>query len=566
MKIKNLVLILFAFTAITASAQTKKKHVRTIIDVPPRVVPDNSLPRPKLVVGIVVDQMRWDYLYRYYDRYQSNGFKRLLNEGFTCENTQVDYIPTFTGPGHSCIYTGSVPAIHGIAGNDFIIQATGKSMYCTEDTSVQTVGSASKAGQMSPRNLLTTTVTDELKLATNFRSKVIGIALKDRGGILPAGHTANAAYWFDDKTGNWITSTYYMKDLPQWVKDFNDQKLAETYLKLDWNPLYPIDTYLQSTPDNTKYEGKFKGTDAPTLPVKTSGLYKGNLGLIRSTPYGNTITLDLAVAAINGEQLGQHSVTDFLAMSLSSPDYIGHQFGINAVEIEDTYLRLDRELATFLTYLDAKVGKGNYTVFLTADHGAAHNTAFLNDHNIPAGVWDDGLALKDLNKYLSNKYKTDELVLSLANYQVNLNYRVVNYLHLDEEILKTDCIKFLEKDPAIAFVVDMKKAQAANIPEELRSRIVNGYNTERSGEIQIILKPAWFTGHGSGDNGPTGTTHGTWNPYDNHIPLVFMGWGIQHGHLNRETHMTDIAATVAALLHIQAPNGSIGKPIGEVLK
>lgn len=566
MKIKNLLFVILASIAVSVSAQTKKKHIQTIVAVAPRVVSDNKLPRPKLVVGIVVDQMRWDYLYRFYDRYQSNGFKRLLNEGFSCENTQVDYIPTFTGPGHTCIYTGSVPAIHGIAGNDFIIQATGKSVYCAEDTSVQTVGSTSTAGKMSPKNLLTTTVTDELRLATNFRSKVIGIALKDRGGILPAGHTANAAYWFDDKTGNWITSTYYMKDLPQWVKDFNDQKLAETYLKLDWNTLYPIETYIQSTPDNNKYEGKFKGTDAPTMPVKTSNLYKGNLGLIRSTPYGNTITLDMAIAAINSEQLGQHDVTDFLAMSLSSPDYIGHQFGINAVEIEDTYLRLDRELANFLNYLDAKVGTGNYTVFLTADHGAAHNTAFLNDHNIPAGVWDDSIVLGDLNKFLADKYKIDGLVIGLNNYQVNFNYKTVNYLHLDEEALKKDCISYLEKQPAIAFVVDMKKAATADIPEALRTRIVNGYNAEHSGAIQIILKPGYFTGHGSGDSGPTGTTHGTWNPYDNHIPLVFMGWGIKHGSLTRETHMTDIAATVAALLHIQAPNGSIGHPISEVLK
>jgi predicted AlkP superfamily pyrophosphatase or phosphodiesterase len=567
MKIKYLFLIAFSFTSITVSAQTKKKSVHTTADTFGRVVADNTLPRPKLVVGIVVDQMRWDYLYRYYDRYQSNGFKRLLNEGFSCENTQVDYIPTFTGPGHSCIYTGSVPALHGIAGNDYIIQATGKSMYCAEDTSVQTVGSTSKAGQMSPRNLLTTTVTDELRLATNFRSKVIGIALKDRGGILPAGHTANAAYWFDDKTGNWISSTYYMKDLPQWAKDFNDQKLAETYLKLDWNTLYPIDTYVQSTADNSKYEGAFKGTDAPTLPVKTSALYKAaGLGLIRSTPYGNTITLDMAVAAINGEQLGQHEVTDFLAMSLSSPDYVGHQFGVNAVEIEDTYLRLDREIANFLTFLDAKVGKGNYTVFLTADHGAAHNTAFLNDNKIPAGVWDDGATLKDLNKVLMDKFKVDSLVLSLGNYQVNLNYRIINYLHLDEEALKTICIDYLQKLPYVAFAVDMKKAQTANIPEQLRTRIINGYNAKNSGAIQIILNPAWFTGHGSGDSGPTGTTHGTWNPYDNHIPLVFMGWGINHGTATREIHMTDIAPTIAALLHIQAPNGSIGVPISEVIK
>jgi predicted AlkP superfamily pyrophosphatase or phosphodiesterase len=565
MKIKYLLFTVLAFAAFTVSAQVKKKKI-TSTTQPAQSAASTGIPRPKLVVGIVVDQMRWDYLYRYYDRYQSNGFKRLLNEGYSCENTQVDYIPTFTGPGHSCIYTGTVPSIHGIAGNDYIIQATGKSMYCTEDTTVHTVGSITMAGEMSPRNLLTTTVTDELRLATNFKSKVIGIALKDRGGILPAGHTANAAYWFDDKTGNWITSTYYMNDLPQWAKDFNDQKLAETYLKLDWNTLYPVETYLQSTEDNSKYEGKFKGTDAPTLPVKTSALYKGNLGLIRSTPYGNTITLDYAVAAINGEKLGQGDATDFLAMSLSSTDYIGHQFGINAVEIEDTYLRLDRDLANFFTFLDAKLGKGNYTVFLSADHGAAHNTQFLKDRGIPADVWDDKAETKSINQALMNKYKIDSLVISLDNYQVNLNYRIINYLHLSEESIKLDCIDYLQKLPYVMYAVDQTKAASASIPEPLRTRIINGYNRKNSGVIQIILNPAWFTGHGSGDGGPTGTTHGTWNPYDNHIPLVFMGWGIPHGSTAREVHMTDIAPTIAALLHIQAPNGSIGQPIVEAIK
>ena len=565
MKIKNLLSLFLALFALGVSAQTHQKKVATTTTPAPAIIP-NTIPRPKLVVGIVVDQMRWDYLYRFYDRYQQNGIKRLLNEGFSCDNTLIDYIPTFTAPGHSSIYTGSVPALTGIAGNDFIIQATGKSVYCTEDTSVRTVGAESKAGQMSPRNLLTTTVTDELKLATNFRSKVIGIALKDRGGILPAGHTANAAYWFDDKSGNWITSTYYMNELPQWVKDFNAQKLAETYLKLDWNPLFPVDTYVQTLPDDSKYEGKFPGTSAPTLPVKTSALYKGNLGMIRSTPYGNTITLDMAVAAINGEQLGQHDQTDFLAVSFSSTDYIGHQFGPNSVEIEDTYLKLDQNFASLFTFLDAKLGKGNYTVFLTADHGAAHNTAFLKDHGIPAGIWDDGAVRDSLNKVLSQKYHVEKLVLSMANYQVNFNYKDLQYAKLDIDAVKKDCIDYLEKSPGVAYAVDLKKAQSANIPEELRLRVINGYNPARSGEIQVILFPGWFTGHGSGDSGPTGTTHGTWNPYDTHIPLVFMGWGIPHGHLNRETHMTDIAPTIAALLHIQAPNGTIGKVIPEALK
>ncbi|MGZ3929108.1 MAG: alkaline phosphatase PafA [Mucilaginibacter sp.] len=563
MKIKHLLLLSFAFCALTVSAQTKKKKFVIVSDHPSVVVSDTKLPRPKLVIGIVVDQMRWDYLYRYYDRYSDNGFKRLLNQGFSCENTLIDYIPTVTAAGHTCIYTGSVPAIHGIAGNDFIIQATGQSTYCTRDTTVRSVGGPpSLEGQNSPRNLLVSTVTDELRLATNFRSKVIGIALKDRGGILPGGHTANAAYWFEDKSGNWITSTYYMTDLPQWVKDLNSQKLPETYLKGDWIPAYPLDSYVQSTPDiSPRYEGKFKGTDTPSLPVKTSALFKNNLGLIRSTPYGNTLTLDMAIAAINNEKLGENEVTDFLAVSFSSTDYIGHQFGPNSVEIEDTYLKLDRDFATFFTFLDAKLGKGNYTVFLTADHGAAHNPTFLNDHNIPAGMWSGGTVKNDLNKFLQDKYKVENLVLSLGNYQVNFNYKDIKYAKLDEEALKKDCIEFLMQQAGVAYAIDMAKAQTANIPDELRTRIINGYSVEHSGAIQIILKPGWYDAYSK-----TGTTHGTWNPYDAHIPLVFMGWGIQHGHVNRETHMTDIAATVAALLHIQAPNGCIGKPISEVLK
>ena len=524
-----------------------------------------ALPRPKLVVGIVVDQMRWDYLYRYYDRYQPNGFKRLLGEGFTCENTYIDYIPTVTAIGHSTVYTGSVPAIHGIAGNDFIIEATGKSMYCTEDSTVQTVGSFSEAGKMSPRNLLTSTITDELKLATNFRSKVIGIALKDRGGILPAGHTANAAYWFDDSTGNWITSTYYMKELPAWVKNFNDQKLPEKYLRQDWKPLYDPKTYLQSTPDEeASYEGKYGKSTTTTLPVNTSAMINPkNYDLIRSTPYGNTLTFDLAKAAIDHEQLGKNVVTDFLTVSCSSTDYVGHKMGINSLEIEDVYLRFDRDLAGFLSYLDSKVGKGNYTVFLTADHGAAHNAHFLIDHEIPAGYFDNGRLQRELNEALDKKYTAKSLVSSMANSQIHLNYKTIAAASLDEEAIRKDVVNMLRAKPHISFVIDNLRPDESGAPELIKSRARNGYNAKRSGVITFAMEPGWYSGSATPG---TGTTHGSWNSYDAHIPLVWMGWGIRHGHTNRHTGMTDISATLAALLHIQEPNGCIGKPIEEVMK
>jgi predicted AlkP superfamily pyrophosphatase or phosphodiesterase len=521
-----------------------------------------SLPlRPKLVVGIVVDQMRWDYLYRYANRYGAGGFNRMLKEGFTCENTQIPYVPTVTAAGHTGIYTGSVPSIHGIAGNDFIIQATGKNMYCTEDSTVQGVGVKGKVGQMSPRNLLASTITDELKLATNFRSKVIGIALKDRGGILPAGHAANAAYWYDDSAGSWITSTYYMQQLPNWVNNFNNLKLAEKYIKQDWNTLYPINTYIESTADDSPYEGKLRGEESPTFPHLTSKMLNGNFNAIRITPYGNTLTLDFAKAAIKSEQLGQGKETDFLAVSLSSTDYVGHQYGVNAVETEDTYLRLDKELESFFNTLDLTLGKGQYTVFLSADHGAAHNPQFLKDHQIPADQWNGSAVIKGLNERLAQQFKQDRLVLSFSNYQVNFNNILIEQSNLNLEDLKEAAISYLNKQDGIAYAIDMEKASIASIPDAIKSKVINGYNRQRSGAIQILLNPGLFQGYSK-----TGTTHGTWNPYDTHIPLVFMGWGIKHGSTNRLTTMSDIAPTLAALLHIQEPNGNIGLPIEEVLK
>lgn len=517
--------------------------------------------RPKLVVGIVVDQMRWDYLYRYANRYGAGGFNRLIKEGFTCENTQIPYLPTFTAPGHTSIYTGTVPAIHGIAGNDFLIQATGKSLYCTEDSTAKTVGSTSKAGEMSPANMLTTTITDELRLATNFKSKVIGVALKDRGGILPAGHTANAAYWFDDESGNWITSTYYMTALPTWVNNFNNQKLPEKYLKQEWNTLYPIETYNQSTADDNAYEGKLSGEKAPVFPHQFSKMFKGNYNLIRTSPYGNDLTLDFAKEVLKNEQMGKGSSTDFLTVSFSSTDYVGHNYGVNAIETEDTYLRLDKNLEHLFNTLDATVGKGEYTVFLSADHGAAHNPGFLNDHHIPAGLWPTSKVLKSLNAALEIEFKQAKIVTSLSNYQVNFNNKLIESQNLDIETLKDFAVKFLRKQDGVAYAIDMEKTSISSIPEALKTRIINGYNPARSGAIQILLQPGLFSGYGT-----TGTTHGTWNPYDTHIPLVFMGWGIKHGSLNRPTSMTDIASTLAALLHIQEPNGNIGLPIEEALK
>jgi len=516
-----------------------------------------KLERPKLVIGIVVDQMRWDYLYRYYDRFGDGGFKRMINEGFNCQNTFINYLPSFTAPGHACIYTGSVPSIHGIAANDWVADEEGTNCYCTSDKGRKMIGIGQRmTGEMSAKNLQVTTITDELRLATNMHSRVFGIALKDRAIILPAGHLANGAYWFDDSTGNFVSSDAYGDALPHWLVRFNSKRLTDTLMKSKWNLLYPENTYTQSLADDNPYEGVSLVEPKPIFPHVAIG--NGYYGL-RSTPAGNTLTLMAAKACISGAHLGQSSATDFLCISFSSTDYIGHKYGPSAMEVEDMYLRLDQALGELFDYLDEYVGKGNYVTFLTADHGGAHNAKYLEDINIPAGNNDEVKTIIELNAALKSKFGKDSLVLALTNYQVYLDERRIRKYNLSRNEIKSAVINFMLAQPEVAYAVDMENMGNATVPEPIRTMIINGYNKQRSGCIEIILKPGWYSGYA-----PTGTTHGSWNPYDTHIPLLWYGWDIPRGQTTRTVHMTDISATLAALLHIQMPNGCIGEPITEI--
>lgn len=518
--------------------------------------------RPKLVVGIVVDQMRWDYLYRFYDRFGAGGFRRLLGDGFSCENTMINYLPSYTAVGHSTIFTGSVPALDGIAGNDWTEQLTGKMMYCTADSTVMGVGNASAVdGKMSPRNLLVTTITDELRLATNFQSKVVGVSLKDRASILPAGHLGNAAFWLDDATGNFITSTYYMQQLPDWVTAFNNKRRVDALIEKGWSPLYPLSTYVQSAADSNSYEGLFPGEKSSVFPHNLKEIYAKSKSSFRQTPFGNDITLEFAKEALTAYRLGKGTATDFLTINFASTDYVGHLYGINAIEMEDTYLRFDKDLADLFAALDAQVGKGQYLLFLTADHGAAHAIGFMQEHNLPADFWYNRTLSDTLNKVLAAKFSTPSLVRSITNYQVNFAVDKIAATGLDYDAIKKASVEFLKRQPGVSFAVDVDNIGQAPIPQPLKTMITNGYYYKRSGGVQIILNAGWFETYSK-----TGTTHGTWNPYDAHIPLLWYGWNIKPGKTNRQVNMTDISATLAALLHIQMPNGCIGNVIEEVVK
>ncbi|WP_233522458.1 alkaline phosphatase PafA [Chitinophaga silvatica] len=517
--------------------------------------------KPKLIVGIVVDQMRWDYLYRYYDRYEAGGFKRMLGEGFSCENTYISHLPSFTAVGHSTIYTGSIPAIHGITGNDWPDQITGRKWYCTEDTIVQPVGTTGSEGRMSPRNLLATTITDELRLATNFRSKVVGVSLKDRASILPAGHNPNGAFWYDDSNSNFVTSSWYMNELPDWVKKFNNKKEPAKLMSRSWETMYPIKSYkLNSTEDDVAWEGTSKGEKAPVFPHELKEVFKNEPGIIRSTPFGNTLTLSFANAAVEGYDLGKGEATDFLTINCASTDYVGHKYGPNSIEVEDTYLRLDKDLSAFFSYLDQRVGKGNYLVFLTADHGAAHSIKFLQEHQIPAGLVERNKLIPALDSTLNARFGVSKLVSSFMNYHVSFDKEKIKAAKLDYNAVKAETVEFFQSQPGIQFAADLDNIGNSPLPEPIKSMAVNGYNPKRTGAVIVIPEPGWFEGS------LKGTTHGNWNPFDIHIPLVFMGWHVKHGATNETVHMTDIAATLAAMLHIQMPSGCVGKPVKEVLQ
>jgi predicted AlkP superfamily pyrophosphatase or phosphodiesterase len=521
-----------------------------------------KLEQPKLVVGLVIDQMRWDYLYRYYNKYGNDGFKRMLNSGFSFNNVMIPYIPTVTALGHTSIYTSSVPSIHGIAGNDWTDRETGKNIYCTSDSAVKGVGTDSdKIGAHSPKNLWSTTITDQLGIATGFRSKIVGVSLKDRASILPAGHNPTGAFWYDENTGNFITSSYYMNELPQWVRNFNDQKLPEKLVANGWNTLLPIAEYTESTRDDADWEQTLGSSAKPIFPYQNLAAdFEKKKGILRTTPFGSTYTLKFAEAAISGYEMGTDDIPDFLAINIASTDYVGHTFGPNSIEIEDTFLRLDKDLVEFFKMLDKKIGKNNYLVFLSADHGAAHSEGFMRENKMATGFFDEGME-KNLNDELQKKYAAEKLIMAADNYQLYLDRNLIKEKNLDLESVKQTVINILNKDSRVLYCIDLEKAAESPIPEPIKTRIINGYNWQRSGDIQVISRDGLLPTYAK-----KGTTHSVWNSYDAHIPLIFMGWNIKHGESNLPYFMTDIAPTLAQFLKIENPSGNIGNPIEEVLR
>ncbi len=513
--------------------------------------------KPKLVVGIVVDQMRNDYIDRFWNKYGDDGFKRLVNNGYRFKNAHFNYVPTYTGPGHASVYTGTTPAIHGIVGNNWYDKTLDTSVYCAEDTTVESVGTLDNAGMMSPHRMTVTTIADENRLATQMRGKTIGIALKDRGAILPAGHTANAAFWFHGKDeGRWISSNFYMDNLPQWVVDFNNSGTAESYFKT-WNTLYPIETYVESGSDMNKFEGGYKGKESATFPYDLQKLRadNNNFELLKAVAFGNDLTTDFAIAAIEGEKLGQRDVTDFMTLSYSSTDYVGHNFGVNSKEIQDTYLRLDKNIAELLEYLDKTVGKDEYIVFLTADHAAVDVPAYLDSLKIPAGYFDSRSFRNNIDSLVQNEYGNKKLIKNISNNQLFFNHQLLDEMNINIDDFQKKLATYIMEQDNIYRVYTREQILNGAYTKGMDALIKNGFNHKRSGDLIYVLDPAFIS------YSRTGSTHGSSYMYDTHVPILFYGKGVKSGSSSHRSEIVDIAPTIAVMLGISFPSGATGEPL-----
>jgi predicted AlkP superfamily pyrophosphatase or phosphodiesterase len=521
---------------------------------------------PVLVVGITVDQLRPDYFFRYADHLGEGGFRRLLGEGFFFRNGHFRHAMTATGPGHAAQFTGATPSVHGLVGNGWYVRELGRSINVIEavGSGFQAVGAREGTdGEKGPQNLLTTTFGDELFLHTNGRSRTVSISRKDRGAIIPGGHTGQA-YWYEGSTGNFITSTFYREELPDWLVAFNNRNLAQEYLTRVWEPLRPIETYVESRADDNPYEGQMGGSTAFPFDLARMVEEGGGPGLLNTTPFGDELLFELAYAAIEGEELGRGPVTDVLALGLSATDAIGHRFGPASMQMQDQILRLDAMLAEFLEYLDAEFGRDNVLVFLTSDHGAVYIPHYLRDLGVATGHPDNetpvaGRIGAELQAWMEEEYGVS-LVESLAANGLFLDHDLIRNQGLDLEATRAEVKRKLLTLDGIGGALTADALNRTEFTQPPRSAIQAGFHQKRSGDILLWLEPQTSSGTGTG-----GTGHGSPWVYDRHVPIVFWGFQIPPGESSELVHVSDIASTVSIYLKAPFPSGNVGRPLNGLM-
>jgi predicted AlkP superfamily pyrophosphatase or phosphodiesterase len=463
--------------------------------------------------------------------------------------------------GHATIATGAIPADHGIISNKWYNNLRDEVVYCVGDEKVRTVGGSYESGRFSPKNLLASTTGDEIHLASNFRSKVIGIALDPAAAILSAGHSADYAFWYDNETGNWVTSSYYTDSLPSWVKEFNGKKIPESYLSRTWEPLYPLSTYTESGSDTSVFEQGLKGRSVFPYNLDKMSREKRNerdYSLLRFTPFGNVLTRDFATAVVLNEKLGQDDYTDYLAIGFSANENIGKYFGSNSVEIQDAMLRLDQEIAHFLDFIDQYVGIQNTLVILTSDHGLAYTPAYLSSRKIPSGDFNPYSSLSLLGSYLNAVYGKGDWIRFYYGQQIYLNHELIETSGISYQDIQERTAQFLIQFEGVSNAVTSYTLQTSNFSDGIFQKMQNGYHQKRSGDVIINLAPGWI-------EKINGDSYHSSYLGDNHVPLIWYGWKIKRSVLTRPVKMIDIAPTISYFLDIARPNVSTGNIILELV-
>jgi predicted AlkP superfamily pyrophosphatase or phosphodiesterase len=535
----------------------KLRHLLTAALVFAGATPSHAA-SPKLVVAILVDQLRYDYLERFKDQFGKGGFRLLMEEGAFLTFAHYNYCPTVTGPGHASFLSGAPPSVHGIIGNDWFDKRTGKSLNCVSDPDVEGVGASGSVGKRSPRNFAGSNLADEMRL--RYRSKVVGVSLKDRGAILPAGKRPTGAYWFDSASGNFITSTYYMAALPTWVDAFNARKVPENFIGQTWTRLLPEGSYQWA--DELPGEGTISGDRSKAFDHTVRLSPAEGFENIVPTPFGNQLLAEFAEAAIDGEQLGVGPHPDLLSISFSSPDAAGHIFGPYSQEVQDIALRLDQQLAALFARLDRKIGLANITIVLTADHGVAPAPEFAVSQGLDGKRVDMAPLLGELSSVLEKRFGEGRFFLSPRMHDGALYF---DHGALLERGIAADALAAAIRDWALDtghFQAAFTRTQLLDgrAPGALGQLVLNGFHAERSGDVILIQKPFQLTRTAS-----VGTTHGSPYSYDTHIPVLFFGAGFKQGRYADSFSITDIAPTLSAALGLTEPSGNVGAPLTKIL-
>jgi len=522
--------------------------------------------KPRLVIGIVVEQLKYDLMEKFRDRLGDNGIKRLINEGTYFKNASFEYMLTQSAPGHATISTGAEPSFHGITSDNWYLPLKNELIYCTKDIEVNPVGGSFESGMQSPVNLQASTFSDELEMGTNKKAKVFGIGLKDNSAILSAGHAADGAYWFDNITGTWMSSTYYIDSLPPWVNDFNAMKFSESYLNNTWSLLRPSQDYADCLPDSNSFEAGFNGVnyfpyDLKKIRSKGSVNSKNDYSLLRETPFGNSFTTSFAIRLIEKERLGKDDVTDYLSICYSATDNIGHRFGPSSVEMGDAILRLDDDIKNLLTYLNDSIGKKNILIYFTSAHGISEIPTVLQKNRIPAGYFKQNQALQLLRSYLNAVYGEGDWVKGYSERQIFLNRTLIEDARLPLDEVQKKVARFLVQFTGVAAAYPYSAFEANDFGNGNLKKIINSFNPQRSGDVIVTLNPGWVE-----KEGDYVTNYNSPYEYDSHVPLIWYGWTVNRATVSRKVNLTDIAATLSSLCKVPYPNACTGEPLFELFR